>query len=78
MFENAWIPGLGAETNLKLLEKKTKQLHQLFDYNHILFKMQTRKGERETVYLARKTKPDPLIMITRMRRKRISNGLAMD
>ena len=47
MFENVWIPGLSAVTNLKLLDKKSKQLHQLFDYNHLLFTMQTRKGERE-------------------------------
>ena len=47
MFENVWLPGLGAVTNLKLLEKQSKQLHQLFDYNHLLFTMQTRKGERE-------------------------------
>ena len=47
MFENVWIPGLSAVTNLKLLDKKSKQLHQLFKYNHLLFTMQTRKGERE-------------------------------
>lgn len=41
------IPGLGAVTNMKLLDKKSKQLHQLFDYNHLLFTMQTRKGERD-------------------------------
>ena len=47
MFENVWISVLGAVTNLKLFEKKSKQLHQLFDYNHLLFTMQTKKGERE-------------------------------
>ena len=47
MFENVWISVLGAVTNLKLFEKNSKQLHQLFDYNHLLFTMQTRKGERE-------------------------------
>jgi hypothetical protein len=47
VFENVWIRGLGAVTNLKLLENKSKQLHQLFDYNHLLFTIQTRKGDRE-------------------------------
>ena len=31
----------------KVVRKKSKQLHQLFDYNHLLFIMQARKGERE-------------------------------
>jgi hypothetical protein len=31
----------------KVVGKKSKQLHQLFDYNHLLFTMQTRKGERD-------------------------------
>ena len=29
----------------KVVGKKSKRLHQLFDYNHVLFTMQTRKGE---------------------------------
>ena len=47
MFENVWILGLGAVTNLKLYEKNSKQFHQLVDYNNLLFTLQTRKGERE-------------------------------
>ena len=31
----------------KVVKQKSKQFHQLFDYNHLLFTMQTRKGERE-------------------------------
>ena len=41
------IPGAGAVTNMKLIDKNSKQLHQLYDYNHLLFTMQTRQGERD-------------------------------